>query len=158
MKLGEVEVLVGVTLNGYQKKKLKNLLQRYIKRFAFRPEQIGRTTLIEHEIKTGDAKHTRRGPYKCSLAERDIIRKQIQEYIDMGIVSPAQSLWGTGVVLVKKLDGIPRFYSDRRGLNSCIEFDTYPMVDIEQALVAMRGCKWIPKLDLNKGYHQVPIR
>jgi hypothetical protein len=32
------------------------------------------------------------------------------------------------------------------------------MVDIEQALVAMRGCKWISKLDLNKGYHQVPIR
>ncbi len=118
MKLGEVEVLVGVTLNGYQKKKLKKLLQRCIKRFAFRPEQIGRTTLIEHEIRTGDAKHTRRGPYKCSLAERDIIRKQIQEYIDMGIVSPAQSPWGTGVVLVKKPDGIFRFCSNLRGLNS----------------------------------------
>jgi hypothetical protein len=74
MKLGEVEVLVGVTLNGYQKKKLKKLLQRYIKRFAFRSEQIGRITLIEHEIKTGDAKPTKRGSYKCSLAERDIIR------------------------------------------------------------------------------------
>jgi hypothetical protein len=81
--------------------------------------------LIEHEIKKEEAKHTRRGPYKCSLVERDIIRKQIQEYIDMGIVSPAQSPWGTGVVLVKKLDGIPRFYADRRGLNSCTEFDTY---------------------------------
>jgi putative transposase len=114
--------------------------------------------LIEHEIKTEDAKPTRRGPYKCSLVERDIIRKQIQEYIDMGIVSPARSPWGSGVVLVKKLDGIFRFCADWRGLNSCTEFDTYPMVDIEQALVAMRGCKWISKLDLNKGYHQVPIR
>jgi hypothetical protein len=91
MKLGEGEVLVGVTLNGIQKKKLKKLLQRHIKRFAFRPEQIGRTSLIEHEIKTGDAKPIRRGPYKCSLAERDVIRKQIQEYIDMGIMSPARS-------------------------------------------------------------------
>jgi hypothetical protein len=76
----------------------------------------------------------------------------------MGIVSPARSPWGTGVVLVKKPDGIFRFCADWRGLNSCTEFDTYPMVDIEQALVAMRGCKWISKLDLNKGYHQVPIR
>jgi hypothetical protein len=158
MNLGEGEVVVGVTHNGHQKEKLKKLLQRCIKRFALRPEQIGRTTLIQHEIKTEDAKPTRRGPYKCSLVERDIIRKQIQEYIDMAIVSPPRSPWGSGVVLVKKLDGIFRFCADWRGLNICTEFDTYPMVDIEQALVAMRGCKWISKLDLNKCYHQVPIR
>jgi hypothetical protein len=42
MKLGEGEVMVDITLNGNQK--LKKLLQRYIKRFAFRPKQIGRTT------------------------------------------------------------------------------------------------------------------
>ncbi len=110
--------MVGVTLNGHQKKKLKKLLQCYIKRFAFRPELIVRTTLIEHEVKTEDARPTRRGLYKCSLVERDIIRKQIQEYIDMGIVSPAQSPWGTSVVLVKKPDGIFRFCTDLRGLNS----------------------------------------
>jgi hypothetical protein len=40
-----------------------------IKRFAFRPEQIGRITLIKHEIKTGDAKPIPRGPYLCSSAE-----------------------------------------------------------------------------------------
>jgi hypothetical protein len=112
VNLDEGEVVVGVTLNGHQKEKLKKLLQRYIKGFALRPEQIGGTTLIEHEIKTEDAKPTRRGPYKCSLVERDIIRKQIQEYIDMGIVSPARSPWGTGVVLVKKPEGIFRFCAD----------------------------------------------
>ncbi len=156
MKLGG-EVLVGVTLNGIQKKKLKKLLQRQIKRFAFRPEQIGRTSLIEHEIKTGDAKPIRRGPYKCSLAERDIIKKQIQEYTDMAIMSPARSPWGARVVLVKKHDGTFRFCADWRGLNICTEFDTYPMVDIEQALASMRGCKWISKPDPNKGYYQVKI-
>jgi hypothetical protein len=69
MKLGEEEVMVGVTLNGNQKKMVKKLLQCYIKRFAFRPEQIGRITLIKHEIKTGDAKPIPRGPYLCSSAE-----------------------------------------------------------------------------------------
>jgi hypothetical protein len=84
-------------------------LQRYIKRFVFRPEQIGRTTFIEHEIKTWDAKPIRIGPYKCSLAERYIIRKQLQKQIDMGIMSPARSQWGTGVVLAKKTHGTFRF-------------------------------------------------
>jgi hypothetical protein len=57
-----------------------------------------------------------------------------------------------------KPDGTYRLCADWRGLNEITEFDTYPMVDIDQALLAMRGAKWISKVDLNKGYHQVPIR
>jgi hypothetical protein len=32
------------------------------------------------------------------------------------------------------------------------------MVNIEQALLSLRGSKWFSLFDLNKGYHQVPIK
>jgi len=158
MKIGEGYVNVGVTLNNTQIDKLRSLLERYITRFAFKPNQIGKTHLIEHEIKTGDAKPVRRGPYKCSLTERNIIQRQVDEYLEMGILSPTKSPWGAGVVLVKKSDGTSRFCCDWRPLNAVTEFDSYPMVDIEQTLMALRGCKFFSLFDLNKGYHQVPVK
>ncbi len=158
VKINEGFVNVGITLTETQTERLVELIKRYIKRFAFRPDQIGRTTLLEHEINTGNAKPVRRGPYKCSIAEREIIQNQVKEYIEMGIMSPTRSPWGTGVVLVKKPDGTTRFCCDWRGLNEVTEFDTYPMVNIEQALTSLRGSKWFSLFDLNKGYHQVLIK
>jgi hypothetical protein len=89
MELGEV--MVGVTLTESQKKSLKTMLTKFIKRFAFNPQQVGRTQLIEHEINTGNAKPVRRGPYKCSIREQEIIRQQVNEYLEMGILSRARS-------------------------------------------------------------------
>lgn len=88
------------------------MLEDYRSLFAFSPTQIGRTNLIEHEIRTTDARPVRRGPYKCFQMERKVIKDQILEYLDMGIVSPSQSPWGTGVVFIKKPDGTYRFSAD----------------------------------------------
>jgi hypothetical protein len=124
VKINEGYVNVSATLTETQTEKLVRLIQRYINRFAFRPDQIARTTLIEHEIRTGNAKPVRRDPYKCSVVERELIQKQFDEYIKMGTLSPTRSPWGTGVVLVKKLDGTTRICCDWRPLNGLTEFDT----------------------------------
>ena len=158
MRLGEGHVNVSITLNEKNKEELWKVLQRFKGRFAFDPLKIGKTDMIVHEIRTGNAKPVRRGPYKCSILEREIIKRQVDEFIKMGILSKSKSPWGAGVVLVRKPDESYRFCCDWRPLNSVTEFDSYPMLDVNTAMSAMRGVTRISSFDLNKAYHQVEIR
>jgi hypothetical protein len=77
--------------------------------------------------------------------------------LDQGVIEPSNSPYSSPVVLVKKKDGTNRFCIDFRQLNKITIFDAEPMPDMESVLSKLAGHKYISKLDLSKGYWQIPI-
>ena len=82
-----------------QRKELRTLLSRHAPCFA---KKKGLTHLAEHCIETGDARPIRSAPYRVSETERRIIKEQVRQMEEDGIVSPSRSPWSSPVVLVKR--------------------------------------------------------
>ena len=88
---------------------------------------MGRTTLVEHSIDTGQNRPIRQALRRHPRAHLDEIDRQVDELQDSGFVEPAASPWASNVVLVRKKDGSYRLCVDYRQLNAI----TYPLPHIQ---------------------------
>lgn len=75
---------------------LLRLLQSYNDLFD---GHLGRTSLAEHVIVTGDAKPVNLPPYRTSPMEKQIIEDQVQKILQEGIIEPASGHQGHGLPL-----------------------------------------------------------
>ena len=105
-------------LNDDEKVKFKNLFNKYRNFFAFPGDQLGRTSLVQHVIDTGDATPIKQRPYRVSPDVKKEIDRQVDEMLEKGIIQESVSPWSSPVVLVKKKDGSFRFCVDFRKVNS----------------------------------------
>ena len=67
------------------------------------------------------------------------------------------SPWSSPIVPVKKPDGTIRLCIDFRKLNAVTTLDPYCMQLIEDLLDQVSDCEYLSKLDLSKGFYQIPI-
>ena len=129
------------------KKKYKDVLQ----------DVPDRTTLVQHDIPTGDAVPIRLPPYRLSHHSQEVLREEIRTLLDQGIIRPSKSPWAAPIVLVKKKDGTQRMRVDYRKLNKVTVNDPYPLPNIEELIANLGSSRFITTLDLTKGYYQVPV-
>ena len=66
------------------------------------------------------------------------------------------ALWEL-VVLVKKKDGTWKLCIDYWALNKFTVRNKYQIPQIDGLLEQLKGAKYLSKIDLKSGYHQVPI-
>ena len=59
--------------------------------------------------------------------------------------------------MVPKADGTWRPCGDYRRLNLVTTPDSYPLPNIQDCTAKLHGCTVFSKIDLLKGYHQIPI-
>ena len=140
-----------------QRGQLASLLTAYSDVFSQNDYDVGRTTLVEHTIDTGNNRPIRQALRRHPIAHLDIIDKQVQDMLDHDIIEPAASPWASNVVLVRKKDGTHRFCVDYRAVNSVTYKDTYPLPHIDTCLNALNGSSWFTTLDLRSGYHNIPV-
>ena len=76
----------------------------------------------------------------------------------MGVIRESTSPYASPVVVVKKPDGSNRVCIDYRKLNKITVFDPEPMPTAEDLFRQLAGSKFFSKVDLSKGYWQVPVR
>ena len=74
-----------------------------------------------------------------------------------GICRCSNSPWSSGLHMVSKSDGTVRPCGDYRRLNEHTSGDAYPIPHIHDFTAALAGCKIFSKVDLVKGYHQIPV-
>uniref|UniRef100_A0A5S6Q481 Reverse transcriptase n=1 Tax=Trichuris muris TaxID=70415 RepID=A0A5S6Q481_TRIMR len=118
---------------------------------------IGRTFMVKHKIKTGNAKPVRVPPRRIPYARRQEVKTLVNQMLQEGIVEPACSPWSAPIVLVRKKDGSQRLCVDYRQLNAVTEKDAQPMPRIDETLDMLAGAKWFSTLDLASGYWQVEM-
>jgi len=126
--------------------------------FSRNEEDIGRTTLVQHEIPTKPGFSPIRQPPRRMGGVKDAeVDRQVEELHQRGLIEPAYGAWSSPVVLVKKKDGKWRFCVDYRKLNEATVQDAYPLPRIDESLDALAGSKVFSTLDLVSGYWQVPL-
>ena len=137
--------------------KFKELFNKYRDIFAFSDDQLGRTSLIQHTIDTGDAHPIKQRPYRTSPEAKQEIDRQVNDMLQRGIIQESVSPWSAPVVLVKKKNGETRFCIDFRLINKITRKDSFPMPLVSDTLDALSGTQYFTTLDLKSGYWQIEL-
>ena len=74
-----------------------------------------------------------------------------------GIIRRSNSQWASPLHMVQKPDGTWRPCGDFRRLNLVTAADKYPVPNMLDLTSRLAGATVFSKLDMKKGYHQIPV-
>ena len=151
------DIHVDASLSEREQKRLAALLKEYSDIFSQGPGDLGRTSMIQHNVDTGESVPIRQGVRRVPLHKQKEIKEHIDAMLNQGIIQPSCSPWAAPVVLVPKKDGSTRFCIDYRKVNAVTKKDAYPLPRIDQTLDALEGAKLFSSLDLVSGYWQIEL-
>jgi hypothetical protein len=80
--------------------------------------------------------------------------KQLEED---DIIQRSTSPWSSPLHMARKADGSWRPCGDFRRLNLVTEPDVFPLPNMLDFAAKAAGCTVFSKIDLRKGYHQIPV-
>ena len=95
-------------------------------------------------------------PYAISPKKLEGVRKEIS-LLEKGIILPSTSQWSSPIVPLIKPGGSIRLCVDFRKLNAIIQPDPYCMPLVEELIARVGEAKYLSKMDLSKGFYQVPL-
>ena len=95
---------------------------------------------------------------RLSPEKREILKKQIQRMLKLGVFIPAESPYGAPVPMVaKKQPGEYRITGGFRLLNKQTVADKYSIPLLTDFIGQLSGCQIFSSIDLFKSYHQIEI-
>jgi hypothetical protein len=118
---------------------------------------LGRTTLVQHRIDTGDCAPFKEQLRRHALAYLPVIDEHVDRMLEADVIEPAVSPWASNVVLIMKKNNSLRFCIDYRRLNSITTKDSYPLPRVEDCLRSLGSSQFLNNLDLRPGYWQAEI-
>ncbi|KAK7097858.1 hypothetical protein V1264_004777 [Littorina saxatilis] len=154
-KEGVDDVKLGPDLTEDQQKELHDFMGDFTHRFSDVP---GSTSLVEHEVHLTSDVLVRSKPYPIPFQARESLKKDIDNMLKMGVIRESSSPYSSPVVVVKKKDGTNRVCIDFRKVNKITVFDPEPMPTAADLFRRLTGSKIFSKIDLSKGYWQIPVR
>ena len=125
--------------------------------FSHGDNDIGQSSMTEHEIKLYDETPIYQRPRRFAEPLEQEIEVQCEQLAQLGIIEPSSSPWSSRVVPIRKPDRSLRLCVDYRGVNKKTKPDKYPLPNLLDAVYSLRGNKYFTKLDLVRGYYQMPI-
>ncbi|KAK7096255.1 hypothetical protein V1264_005571 [Littorina saxatilis] len=154
-KEGVDDVKLGPDLTEDQQKELHDFMGDFTHRFSDVP---GSTSLVEHEVHLTSDVPVRSKPYPIPFQARESLKKDIDNMLKMEVIRESSSPYSSPVVVVKKKDGTNRVCIDFRKVNKITVFDPEPMPTAADLFRRLTGSKIFSKIDLSKGYWQIPVR
>ena len=159
--IGEKKVDINLddsVLTSEQKEKVQQFLSGWSQVFLQGPTDLGRTTIVEHEIHLTDKDPFKKPFRKIPSVLIEEVREHLKEMMEIGAIQESTSHFSTNVVIVRKKDGSIRFCIDFRKVNQCTIKDAYPIPQIDDALHSLAGSKYFTTFDLKSGFWQVELR
>jgi hypothetical protein len=117
----------------------------------------GKTTAGIHKIELLDSKPITLKPYTVPLHMVETLKKEIDTMLNLGIIEESNSPYSSPLVLIKKKDGSVRTCVDYRKLNAITKTVAEVMPNQDILLAQLYKAKYFTKLDLTKGYWQIPL-
>ncbi len=155
--LKHLEGRIGENLAKEEKEETVKILKQFAHCFALNEDDLGYCSVVKHDINTANAPPIHQLPYKSAWKERAVIQDQVEGMLRRRVIEPPDGPWSSPVVLVKKKDGTWRFCVDYRKLNAVTVKDSYPLPRIADTLSRLEGAIFFSSMDLQSGYHQVPV-
>ncbi|GFT61147.1 retrovirus-related Pol polyprotein from transposon 297 [Trichonephila clavipes] len=115
------------------------------------------TTALKMKIILSDEKPIAQRSRRLSLPEKREVEKQIEEWLEQGVIRESCSDISSPVVVSKKKDGTMRLCIDYRKLNKKIVKDRYPLPIIEDVLDKLGNGKIFTTLDLKNVFFHVDV-
>ena len=149
------------------------LCNEYDDIFSKNNQDIGKTTLIEMEIDTGDSLPVAQSPYTLPLKHYEWVWKEIEMLDKAGVIVKSLSPWASPVIVVLKksaLDEPPRrrLVIDYRKINSfqqqikradkstgCLSLNPLPKID--KMFAKLNGSTIFSTTDLRSGYYHIGL-
>ena len=145
---------LGKQLTRRQQNDLSDLMRKIVDVFSTKP---GKTELIEYHIETGHTKPIKLPPYRVPQAFQAMVRQELKEMLNQGIIEPSVSKWAAPTVPIVKKDGTLRLCVDYQRLNAISQTNVYPMPRIDDLIDQLGQAQFLTTLDLTRGYWQVPM-
>lgn len=145
---------VAMQLDEQQHLSLASTLDRFPMVFSDVP---GKTSAAKHTINLLSSTPLWTPSYVVPLAYQAAFRKELESLIELDIIEPSTSAWSSPPIPVKKKDGGIRIVVDFRKLNSVTVPEPFFMPTIDSILAQIGSASCLSKIDLLKGFHQVPM-
>ncbi|GFX17957.1 retrovirus-related Pol polyprotein from transposon 412 [Trichonephila clavipes] len=136
--------------NRQMKKELEKLIQDY------KPEKTASTD-VTMRIILKDEEPVCQHPRRLAFTERQEVNKQIEEWLNEGIIRPNSSEYASPIVMVKNKDGYSRMCIDYRKLNQKLVKNKFLLPLIEDVLDTLQETKVYSTLDLRNGFFHVNV-
>ena len=138
---------------------LSNLREVFVDFQSLLTDQPGRLFDVEdHSVPLITDVPVSLKPYPLPFSMNEVVEKEVQSMLDMGVIEKSTSAYSSPIVLVKKPDGSVRFYIDSRVLSKITVFDAEPIPDQEEMFAHLAMATYFTKIDLTKGYQQIPVK
>ncbi|RYE25800.1 MAG: hypothetical protein EOP45_04435 [Sphingobacteriaceae bacterium] len=99
--------------------------------------------------------------YRLPQSQKEEIQAQVRKLLEDDLIEMSTSNYNSPLILVpkKSVDGQPkwRMCIDYRQLNKKLLHDRFPMPRIDEILDGLGKAKYFSVLDLQAGYHQIPL-
>ena len=120
---------------------------------------LGRYNGPTHKIHLKDNVTPYHGkPYKIPQAFEAQLRAEVERLVRLGVLKKVNhSEWGAPCFIIPKKDLTVRFLTDLRELNKRIKRFPYPIPNIQDLLMKLKGFQWATTLDLNMGYYHIEL-
>lgn len=151
------EVELGVSLVEEQKEAVYKMLLEAKSVMSRSDDDIGRANVSPHVIELTDNTPIWLRPRRFSEPVNKEIDRQCEELLSSDIIEYSDSDWSAAVVPVRKSSGELRMCLDYRQLNKVTKPEKFPMPNITDSIYAGHNVQYFTKLDLVRGYYQVPI-
>ena len=146
--------VVSQPLTEEQSKQLKRVLDSHSKILTKDP---GLTSLVMFDIDTGGAEPIHQRPYSTPVALKEKVDEEITWLLEKGYIVPSSSPWASPMVTVRKADGSARLCVDFHKINGLTRQMPFFMPRVEEVVEGIGRAKFISKIDLSKGFYQVPL-
>ena len=111
---------------------------------------------VKHYIPTTgrpvQSRARRLDPQKLATA-----KAEMNKLCSLGVARRGKSEWASSLLVVPKPDGSARVCGDYRRLNNQTTDDKYPVRALQDFNADLHGKTIFSKIDLLKGYHQIPV-
>ena len=136
---------------------MRELILAFHDIFTLDNNELGCTSAIEHEICINDSEPFKEW-FRCippPLLEE--VHALLHDMLDAGAICPSQSPWCSMVVLVHKKDRTLHFCIDFHHLNTWTKKDSYPLLQIQEAIESMAGATHFFTMDFKSGFWQIKM-
>ena len=142
-------------LDSLQQKDITHLVNSHLSLFSNIPRQHSG---VEYDFTLLHNEPIKQPPYRLNPEKRHLLRKEVQSLLDQDLIEISNSPYSSPCLLVPKPDGSSRLVVDYRKLNSITKGDAYPMPRIDDLIEFVGNSRYVTKIDLLKGYHQIALR